>query len=128
MVVVMAAEEGAGLLLLLTLLGREEGKRKEEWKEGKRRTKARIYKGQINSLLPSRPPSFPPSLPQVILSLQLSFAVFPLIIFTGDISIMGPAFVNSPFTSACAWISAVLIAILNIWLLVMTAAQGGVPS
>lgn len=67
-------------------------------------------------------------LSQVILSLQLSFAVFPLIIFTGDISIMGPAFVNSPFTSACAWISAVLIAILNIWLLVMTAAQGGVPS
>ena len=38
---------------------------------------------------------------------------------------MGPEFVNSPFTSLCAWTCAVLIGLLNVWLLVMTVFQGG---
>ena len=58
-------------------------------------------------------------LSQVILSLQLSFAVFPLVMFTSDKIKMGE-FVNG-FTVKClAWFIAVLIAALNAWLLVQT--------
>jgi len=53
---------------------------------------------------------------QVILSLQLSFAVFPLVMFTSDKKKMGE-FVNSPLTKCAAWLVAVVIASLNIWLL-----------
>ncbi|HEX3892000.1 MAG TPA: Nramp family divalent metal transporter [Terracidiphilus sp.] len=59
-------------------------------------------------------------LSQVILSLQLSFAVVPLVIFTGRRSLMGP-FVNSRGLQALAWTTAVVIAGLNGWLLVQTA-------
>ncbi|HEY6489921.1 MAG: Nramp family divalent metal transporter [Terracidiphilus sp.] len=59
-------------------------------------------------------------LSQVILSLQLSFAVVPLVLFTGDRKKMG-AFVNAPWLQALAWSTAVLIAGLNGWLLVQTA-------
>jgi manganese transport protein len=59
-------------------------------------------------------------LSQVILSLQLSFAVVPLVMFTGDRAKMGE-FVNAPWLKALAWITAVLIAGLNAWLLVQTA-------
>lgn len=41
-------------------------------------------------------------LSQVILSLQLSFAVFPLVMFTGDRTKMGE-FVNRPVTKFAAW-------------------------
>jgi manganese transport protein len=58
-------------------------------------------------------------LSQVILSLQLSFAVFPLVMFTGDKLKMGE-FVNRPVTKALAWSVAVLIALLNGWLLIQT--------
>lgn len=58
-------------------------------------------------------------LSQVILSLQLSFAVFPLVMFTSDKKKMGP-FVNSVLTKITAWIVAVVIAALNIWLLYQT--------
>ena len=57
-------------------------------------------------------------LSQVILSLQLSFAVIPLVIFTGSRKKMGE-FVNSPGLQALAWFAAVLIAGLNAWFLVM---------
>ncbi|TFJ88743.1 hypothetical protein NSK_000312 [Nannochloropsis salina CCMP1776] len=67
-------------------------------------------------------------LSQVILSFQLSFAVFPLVMFTSDVSVMGTEFVNSPSTSFLAWVSAILIAALNIWLLVMTVGQGSIPA
>jgi manganese transport protein len=58
-------------------------------------------------------------LSQVILSLQLSFAVFPLVMFTSDKLKMGE-FVNRPVTKALAWSVAVLIALLNGWLLIQT--------
>ena len=57
-------------------------------------------------------------LSQVILSLQLSFAVVPLVIFTGNRKMMGE-FVNAPWLKALAWFTAVLIAGLNGWLLIL---------
>ncbi len=58
---------------------------------------------------------------QVVLSLQLSFAVFPLVLFTGDRAKMGP-FVAPPWMRALAWTVAVIIAALNGWLLYQTLA------
>ena len=58
-------------------------------------------------------------LSQVVLSMQLSFAVFPLVRFTSDSSRMGP-FVNRALTRAVSWGVAILIAALNCWLLVQT--------
>jgi manganese transport protein len=58
-------------------------------------------------------------LSQVVLSMQLSFAVFPLVAFTSDRRRMGP-FVNPGWLRAAAWASAILIAGLNGWLLVQT--------
>jgi len=58
-------------------------------------------------------------LSQVILSLQLSFAVFPLVMFTSDKVKMGE-FVNGPLVKWLAWIVAVVIASLNGWLLFQT--------
>ena len=56
-------------------------------------------------------------LSQVILSLQLSFAVFPLVWFTSDRAKMGE-FVNPLWLKLLAYAVAVLIAGLNAWLLV----------
>jgi len=56
-------------------------------------------------------------LSQVILSLQLSFAVFPLVQFTSDRAKMGE-FVNPAWLKALAYGAAVAIAALNAWLLV----------
>jgi manganese transport protein len=56
---------------------------------------------------------------QVILSLQLPFAVFPLVIFTSDRHKMGE-FVNPGWLKVLAWTVAVIIAILNGWLLYQT--------
>ena len=56
---------------------------------------------------------------QVILSLQLSFAVFPLVRFTSDREKMGE-FVNSIGLRIAAYAVAGVIATLNIWLLVQT--------
>jgi manganese transport protein len=53
---------------------------------------------------------------QVILSLQLSFAVVPLVIFTGDRKKMGE-FVNPAWLKILAWLVAVIIAVLNVILL-----------
>src|SRR5437660_1140680 len=55
-------------------------------------------------------------LSQVILSLQLSFAVFPLVWFTSDRVKMGE-FVNPTWVKALAYLVAVVIAGLNAWLL-----------
>jgi len=60
-------------------------------------------------------------LSQVILSLQLPFAVFPLVSFTGDPRKMGP-FVAPVWMRILAWTVAVIIAALNVWLLVQTFA------
>ena len=56
-------------------------------------------------------------LSQVILSLQLSFAVVPLVLFTGQRTKMGQ-FVNGRTLKALAWMVAVVIIGLNAWLLV----------
>jgi manganese transport protein len=58
-------------------------------------------------------------LSQVILSLQLSFAVFPLVRFTSDKAKMGE-FANAPWVQVLAYLVAMVIAGLNIWLLVQT--------
>jgi len=58
-------------------------------------------------------------LSQVILSLQLPFAVFPLVAFTSDRAKMG-AFVNPLWVKLLAWTVAVIIAALNVWLLYQT--------
>ena len=58
-------------------------------------------------------------LSQVVLSLQLSFAVFPLVLFTGDKAKMG-RLVAPLWMRALAWAVAVIIAALNGWLLVKT--------
>ncbi len=57
-------------------------------------------------------------LSQVILSIQLIFAVAPLVLFTGNRKLMGE-FVNARWLQALAWVVAVLIAGLNAWLLVL---------
>jgi manganese transport protein len=55
-------------------------------------------------------------LSQVILSLQLSFAVVPLVYFTGQRKKMGE-FVNGKLMAATAWLVATVIIGLNAWLL-----------
>ncbi|MDQ6600963.1 Nramp family divalent metal transporter [Bacillus salipaludis] len=58
-------------------------------------------------------------LSQVILSLQLSFAVIPLVMFTSNKKKMGE-FVNSALTKGIAWFIAIVIAVLNAYLLFTT--------
>jgi manganese transport protein len=58
-------------------------------------------------------------LSQVILSLQLPFAVIPLVLFTGDKRKMGPL-VAPRWVLALAWPVASLIVGLNVWLLFQT--------
>jgi manganese transport protein len=61
-------------------------------------------------------------LSQVILSLQLPFAIFPLVQFTSSPRLMGPF--TSPFwIKAIAWPVCVIIAGLNVYLLYQTAAE-----
>lgn len=61
-------------------------------------------------------------LSQVILSMQLSFAVFPLVMFTSDKRKMGQ-FVNPGWLKFLAYSVAVIIATLNVWLLVQTVGR-----
>src|SRR3954466_9597708 len=58
-------------------------------------------------------------LSQVVLSLQLPFAVFPLVLFTSDRRKMGEL-VAPRWMVALAWPVAVIIALLNVWLLWQT--------
>ncbi len=53
---------------------------------------------------------------QVILSMQLGFAVIPLLLFTGDRTKMG-AFANPLWIKVLAWTSAAIIVVLNVKLL-----------
>jgi len=59
---------------------------------------------------------------QVILSLQLSFAVFPLVMFTSDRKKMGE-FANPRWLKILAYLVATVIAALNAWLLVQTVGE-----
>ena len=65
-------------------------------------------------------------LSQVVLSVQLSFAVVPLVQFTSDRAKMGP-FVNSPATKILGWTMAVIIAGLNAYLVFATFFPKLVP-
>jgi manganese transport protein len=56
---------------------------------------------------------------QVVLGMQLSFSVFPLVQFTSDKLKMGE-FVNPVWVKMLSWFAAVLIAGLNLWLVVQT--------
>ncbi len=58
---------------------------------------------------------------QVVLSLQLPFAVFPLVQFTSDPKKMG-RFASPLWLRALAWSVAIIIAALNAWLLYQTIA------
>ena len=60
-------------------------------------------------------------LSQVVLSLQLTFAVVPLVMFTGDKALMG-IFVNSRLAAIGSWSTAALIAVLNGWLVWLTVS------
>jgi manganese transport protein len=55
-------------------------------------------------------------LSQVVLSLQLPFAIFPLVIFTSNPQIMGK-FTSPNWLQRLAWFVGILIAGLNLWLL-----------
>lgn len=56
---------------------------------------------------------------QVILSMQLPFAVIPLIKFTDDRTIMG-VFANATWVKILAWATAIVIAVLNVNLIIDT--------
>jgi manganese transport protein len=58
-------------------------------------------------------------LSQVVLSIQLSFAVIPLVIFTNDKRKMGE-FVNATWLKLLAWAIAIIIAVLNAYLIITT--------
>lgn len=59
-------------------------------------------------------------LSQVILSLQLPFAVIPLVHFTNDRLRMG-VFANPGWVRLAAWTIAAIIVVLNLWLSIQTA-------
>lgn len=59
---------------------------------------------------------------QVVLSMQLPFAVFPLVMFTSNRRIMGE-FVNPVWLKGIAWAIALSIAALNGWLLWQTVHE-----
>jgi len=59
---------------------------------------------------------------QVVLSLQLGFAIIPLIHFTSDRQKMG-AFVTKPWITAAAWAIAAIVVGLNIKLLIGEASE-----
>lgn len=56
-------------------------------------------------------------LSQVILSMQLSFAVIPLVIFTNDKQKMG-SFANKKLLKIIAWVVSAIILLLNLYLLI----------
>src|ERR1700733_8434581 len=58
-------------------------------------------------------------LSQVILSMQLPFAVIPLIHFTNNKQRMG-ALANRAWVRVLAWLTAVLIVVLNVWLVMIS--------
>lgn len=60
-------------------------------------------------------------LSQVILSLQLPFAVIPLVQFTGNKKIMG-TFANPPWMAILAWCASAVIVVLNAFLIYQTFA------
>ena len=64
---------------------------------------------------------------QVVLSMQLGFAVWPLMRFTGDRKKMG-GFVNPRWIQILGWLTTLIIIVLNLKLLFDTFAPAGVKS
>ena len=61
-------------------------------------------------------------LSQVIINMQLPFAVIPLVHFTSERRRMGE-FTNKPWVSVLAWIAAAIIVVLNAWLIRQTISE-----
>ncbi len=59
---------------------------------------------------------------QVVLSLQLPFAIWPLIRFTSDRRLMGN-FASGPWLRTVAWVIFVAVAVANAWMLAMLVAS-----
>ncbi len=59
------------------------------------------------------------TLSQVFLSIALPFAMIPLVIFTSSKSLMGE-FVNKTWVKVLGWIIAVILIILNVYLILQT--------
>ena len=62
---------------------------------------------------------------QVVLSMQLGFAIWPLMKFTDDKGMMGE-FANASWVRLLGWTVAGIIIALNIWLLFVTIAPNSV--
>jgi manganese transport protein len=58
-------------------------------------------------------------LSQVVLSFGIPFALVPLVLFTSNRRVMG-GLVNNRLTTVAAWAIAVVISLLNVFLLVET--------
>jgi manganese transport protein len=58
-------------------------------------------------------------LSQVVLSLQLPFAVIPLVMFTSDKKSMG-AFANKLWLKIISWVIAAVIVVLNVYMIIQT--------
>jgi len=58
---------------------------------------------------------------QVILSLQLPFALIPLLRFTGDETLMGKEYKNKPWLHYSMWTASIFIILLNVVMLVQIA-------
>lgn len=56
---------------------------------------------------------------QVFLSVALPISIIPLTLYTSDKKLMGE-FVIRPWMKFCAWVSSVILIILNIWLIIST--------
>ncbi|WP_373016932.1 Nramp family divalent metal transporter [Thiomicrorhabdus sp.] len=65
-------------------------------------------------------------LSQVILSMQLPFAVIPLVMMTSNQQLMGDL-VNDLKTKITAWTATIIIVALNVWLLAMLLWEGLQP-
>ncbi|MCJ1784990.1 Nramp family divalent metal transporter [Mammaliicoccus sciuri] len=60
---------------------------------------------------------------QVFLSLALPFSIIPLIMATSNPDIMGKQFVNKRWVNIISWILAVVLSVLNIYLIVETISE-----
>ncbi|WP_323703835.1 Nramp family divalent metal transporter [Mammaliicoccus sp. Dog046] len=62
-------------------------------------------------------------LTQVFLSIALPFSIIPLIIATNNPKIMGESFVNKRWVSRVSWLLAVVLSVLNIYLIFGTISE-----
>lgn len=60
---------------------------------------------------------------QVFLSLALPFSIIPLIMATNNPKIMGETFVNRTWMSILAWVLAIVLSVLNVYLIIETISE-----